>query len=144
MITAQQPVEEGQFLRTLRRHDAQGLQGAELTFDWRWRRPPVDRQRTWAPRAAVIRRPLAGWQADQAFLLQFQKRFRGTCYRAANWLWLGQTQGRGRNDRFHQLRVPIKDIYVRSLCEDFRQRLTQSRTPELTPEACGPCHRLVA
>jgi hypothetical protein len=72
------------------------------------------------------------------------ERFRGTSYRAANWLLLGQTQGRGRNDRFHQLRVPIKDIYVRGLCEDFRQRLTQSRTPELTPEACGPCHRLVA
>jgi hypothetical protein len=72
------------------------------------------------------------------------ERFRGTCYRAANWLWLGQTQGRGRNDRLRQLRVPIKDIYVRALCADFRQRLTQSRTPEVTPEACGPCHRLVA
>ena len=72
------------------------------------------------------------------------ERFRGTCYRAANWLWLGQTQGRGRNDRFHQLRVPIKDIYVRALCEDFRQRLTQRRTLERTLEPCGPCHRLVA
>jgi hypothetical protein len=72
------------------------------------------------------------------------ERFRGTCYRAANWLWLGQTQGRGRNDRFRQLRVPIKDIYVRALCTDFRQRLTRKRTAELTPEARDPCHRLVA
>src|ERR1700757_2228779 len=54
------------------------------------------------------------------------ERFRGTCYRAANWSWLGQTQGRGRNDRSRQLCVPIKDIYVRALCKDFRQRLTQS------------------
>jgi Domain of unknown function (DUF4338) len=54
------------------------------------------------------------------------ERFRGTCYRAANWSWLGQTQGRGRNDRFRLSRVPIKDIYVRALCKDFRQRLTQS------------------
>jgi len=54
------------------------------------------------------------------------ERFRGTCYRAANWSRLGQTQGRGRNDRFRQLCVPIKDIYVRALCQDFRQRLTQS------------------
>jgi hypothetical protein len=54
------------------------------------------------------------------------ERFRGTCYRAANWSWLGQTQGRGRNDRFRQLCVPIKDIYARALCQDFRQRLTQS------------------
>ena len=72
------------------------------------------------------------------------ERFRGTCYRAANWLWLGQTQGRGRNDRFRQLRVPIKDLYVRALCADFRQRLTRNRTPEFTPKACGPGHRLVA
>jgi hypothetical protein len=53
------------------------------------------------------------------------ERFRGTCYRAANWSWLGQTQGRGRNDRSRLFRVPIKDIYVRALCKDFRQRLTQ-------------------
>lgn len=72
-----------------------------------------------------------------------RERFRGTCYRAANWLLLGQTQGRGRNDRFRQLRVPIKDIYVRALCADFRQRLSPSCTPELTPEPCGPCHGLV-
>jgi Domain of unknown function (DUF4338) len=54
------------------------------------------------------------------------ERFRGTCYRAANWSWLGQTQGRGRNDRSRLSRVPIKDIYVRALCKDFRQRLTGS------------------
>ena len=70
------------------------------------------------------------------------ERFRGTCYRAANWLLLGQTQGRGRNDRFHQLRVPVKDVYVRALCADFRQRLTRSHAPK--SEACGPGHRLVA
>ena len=69
------------------------------------------------------------------------ERFRGTCYRAANWLLLGQTQGRGRNDRFHQLRVPIKEVYVRALCADFRQRLTQSRAAQPAP---GPCDRLVA
>ena len=59
------------------------------------------------------------------------ERFRGTSYRAANWSWLGQTQGRGRNDRFRLSRVPIKDIYVRALCKDFRQHLSQSRAPEL-------------
>jgi hypothetical protein len=30
------------------------------------------------------------------------QRFAGTCYRAANWIPLGQTQGRGRMDRYHQ------------------------------------------
>jgi hypothetical protein len=70
------------------------------------------------------------------------ERFRGTCYRAANWSWLGQTQGRGRNDRSRQLSVPIKDIYVRTLCKDFRQRLSDSRVPRPTPELWGARHRL--
>ena len=70
------------------------------------------------------------------------ERFRGTCYRAANWSWLGQTQGRGRNDRFRLLSVPIKDIYVRTLCKDFRQRLTDSRVPRPAPELCSARHRL--
>lgn len=51
------------------------------------------------------------------------ERFRGTCYRAANWIRLGPTQGRGRNDGRHQLRVPVKDVYVRPLQRDFQQRL---------------------
>jgi hypothetical protein len=59
------------------------------------------------------------------------ERFRGTCYRAANWSWLGQTRGRGRNDRFRLSQVPIKDIYVRALCKDFRQHLSRSRPPEV-------------
>jgi hypothetical protein len=70
------------------------------------------------------------------------ERFRGTCYRAANWSWLGQTQGRGRNDRSRLLSVPIKDIYVRTLCKDFRQRLTDSRVPRPAPELCSARHRL--
>ena len=70
------------------------------------------------------------------------ERFRGTCYRAANWSWLGQTQGRGRNDRSRQLSVPIKDIYVRTLCKDFRQRLTNN--PALAPELRGTRQRRAA
>jgi hypothetical protein len=38
--------------------------------------------------------------------------YRGTCYRAANWLLLGQTQGRGRQDRRHIAEGTIKDIWV--------------------------------
>ena len=69
------------------------------------------------------------------------QRFRGTCYRAANWSWLGQTQGRGRNDCSRLSRVPIKDIYVRTLCKDFRQRLSQSPAPRPTSELCDAGHR---
>jgi hypothetical protein len=50
-------------------------------------------------------------------------RFAGTCYRAANWHWLGATQGRSRNDRDHQHAVPVKDLYVYPLSRFFRQRL---------------------
>ena len=42
-------------------------------------------------------------------------RFRGSCYRAANWEWVGQTRGRSRQDRDHRLQVPIKDVYLYDL-----------------------------
>ena len=38
--------------------------------------------------------------------------YRGTCYRAANWICIGQTQGRGRQDRRHLAQATIKDIWV--------------------------------
>ena len=51
-------------------------------------------------------------------------RFRGTCYRAANWIHAGQTSGRGRMDRTHQAHgQAVKDIYVYPLTHDARQRL---------------------
>jgi len=51
-------------------------------------------------------------------------RFRGTCYRAANWVHVGQTSGRGRMDREHSAHgQAIKDIYVYPLVRDARQRL---------------------
>jgi hypothetical protein len=52
-------------------------------------------------------------------------RFDGACYRAANWVRVGQTQGRSRQDRpdgTHQ-QVPIKDVYLRPLHPQFRQLL---------------------
>jgi hypothetical protein len=52
-----------------------------------------------------------------------RERFRGICYRAANWQLVGQTCGRSRYDRYNTLRVPIKDIYLYPLCADFRERL---------------------
>jgi len=41
-----------------------------------------------------------------------RERFDGTCYQAANWLKVGQTQGRTRNDRWHREQAPVKDIYL--------------------------------
>jgi hypothetical protein len=51
--------------------------------------------------------------------------FQGTCYRAANWICVGQTRGRSRNDRDHTLRVPVKDIYLYPLAKGFRDILSQ-------------------
>ena len=51
--------------------------------------------------------------------------FKGTCYRAANWLCVGQTKGRSRQDRCTQLSVPIKDILLYPLTKNFRQALCQ-------------------
>jgi len=52
-----------------------------------------------------------------------RERFRGVCYRAANWRHVGETKGRSRNDRRKTLKVPIKDIYLYPLVRDFRKEL---------------------
>jgi hypothetical protein len=50
-------------------------------------------------------------------------RFAGTCYRAANWRWLGQTQGRGKLGDHRLGQVPIKDVWVYPLVKDCRAQL---------------------
>ena len=49
--------------------------------------------------------------------------FAGTCYQAANWVKIGQTQGRGRQDRKWICPTSVKDIYVYPLQADFRTQL---------------------
>lgn len=51
-------------------------------------------------------------------------RFAGTCYKASNWTRVGSTKGRGRNDRSHSIKVPVKDIYLYPLTKTFRKALT--------------------
>lgn len=50
-------------------------------------------------------------------------RFRGTCYKAANWIYLGQTQGRGKLDVEHTAKLPTKAIWVYPLVRKFRRQL---------------------
>ena len=58
-------------------------------------------------------------------------RFQGTCYRAANWIAVGQTTGRGRMDREHHKHgQAIKNIYVYPLVRDARQRLCGDPTQQ--------------
>jgi hypothetical protein len=49
--------------------------------------------------------------------------FAGTCYRAAHWICLGQTKGRGRQGPAGKLSTTIKDVYVWPLHQDFRSHL---------------------
>jgi len=50
-------------------------------------------------------------------------RFPGTCYQAANWICLGETQGRGKRDIHHQARLPKKSVWVYPLAKNFRSVL---------------------
>jgi len=51
------------------------------------------------------------------------QRFRGTCYRAANWICLGRTTGRGKNDQTMRPNRPVKEVWGYPLGRDFRERL---------------------
>jgi len=82
--------------------------------------------------AHVTRRLRQDWQAvyahDIALAETFveNKRFHGTCYRAANWIAVGETVGRGRNDRHNNNFLPIKQVYLYPLDRHFRQRCCQT------------------
>jgi hypothetical protein len=73
----------------------------------------------------------AEWQRVYAHPIYFvetfidPQRFRGTCYRAANWKVLGQTTGRGKDDQAHKANRSIKQVLGYPLVKDFRKRLSQ-------------------
>ena len=50
-------------------------------------------------------------------------RFQGTCYKAANWVSVGQTKGRGKLGRSGKISVPIKNMWLYPLVRNFRQVL---------------------
>jgi hypothetical protein len=54
-----------------------------------------------------------------------RSRFAGTCYRAANWICVGQTKGRSRQDLAGGASVAVKDVYLFPLEKEFRKCLTQ-------------------
>ncbi|SRR5216684_115234 len=72
------------------------------------------------------------WQANYAYrpvLLETfveKPRFTGTCYKAANWQLLGDTQGRGKLDTLHRHAQPIKSIWIYPLARDFQRQLCKT------------------
>jgi Druantia protein DruA len=87
----------------------------------------------------VLRRIGADWQRKYGhpiYLLETfvqRDRFAGTCYQAANWIWVGQTKGRTRQDapQGQRYQAPIKDIYLFALHPQSAQRLRELINPSI-------------
>ena len=77
----------------------------------------------------VLKRIKDDWQSKYGHPLYLietfveRDRFAGTCYKASNWTHVGMTKGRSRNDKSHNLEVPVKDIYLYPLTKGFRKVL---------------------
>ena len=77
----------------------------------------------------MMRRLSADWEQVYKHPIYFAEtftdptRYRGTCYRAANWVWLGQTTGRGKNDQTNRPNRPLKDVLGYPLTKRFREQL---------------------
>ena len=88
----------------------------------------------------AVKRIRADWQERygyQPVLLETfvdREKYRGTCYKAANWQDIGETVGRGRMDRYKKYLSSPKKIFVYPLVKDFRQSL------KVKPEQGGDSH----
>jgi hypothetical protein len=86
----------------------------------------------------ALRRLGADWQARYGICPVLVEsfvdttRYRGTCYRAANWIALGQTAGRGRGDRTHRAARQPKALWVYPLQANWREQL-RSHPPQPAP-----------
>lgn len=95
----------------------------------------------------LARRLPADWSARYAVQIALletfveAERFPGTCYAAANWQRVGQTQGRGRMDRTHRGGEPVKDVWLLPVQPHVRHLLTAGRLPR-TDGHPGPGHLL--
>ena len=84
--------------------------------------------------ALAARRLADDWHGRYAYrpvLLETfveKPRFTGHCYKAANWRYLGDTQGRGKLDTFHRHSKSIKSVWVYPLDKNFRRRLCTANT----------------
>jgi hypothetical protein len=79
----------------------------------------------------MARRIVADWERLYGHPIYFletfvdPERYRGTCYRAANWVVMGRTTGRGKNDQTHRPNRSIKEVLGYPLVTDFRARLAE-------------------
>lgn len=79
----------------------------------------------------IVRRLSQDWEGLYGHPIYFletfvdPERFRGTCYRAANWLRLGRTTGRGKDDQTGRPNRSIKEVLGYPLTRRFRELLEQ-------------------
>jgi len=79
----------------------------------------------------MARRLPSDWQETYGYPVQYLEtfvdpsRYRGTCYRAANWQVLGRTTGRGKNSTSHKPNRSIKEVLGYPLRSDFREELSR-------------------
>jgi hypothetical protein len=58
-----------------------------------------------------------------------KQRFAGTCYKAANWICVGDTLGRGKRDRYYKFDKPIKSIWLYPLDRRYKAELSSLPAP---------------
>ena len=80
----------------------------------------------------MLRRLSADWESVYAHPIYFAEtfvdpsRYRGTCYRASNWTYLGMTTGRGKDAQTKQPNRSLKQVLGYPLVKDFRRRLSET------------------
>jgi hypothetical protein len=99
--------------------------------------PPWIRVKNLASRvlALVIRRLPEDWKARYGYFPYLLETFvhierhAGTCYKASNWVYVGETKGRGKMDRYGKAELPRKAMFVYPLVANARELLRQNSTP---------------
>jgi hypothetical protein len=80
----------------------------------------------------ICRRISGDWESKYGHPLHMLEtyvecgRFKGTCYKAANWEHVGKTAGMGRNCKGTAAVLPVKDVYVYPLERRFREILNKN------------------
>ncbi len=91
----------------------------------------------------MIKRLSVDWQerycVEPVLLETFVERgrFIGTCYKASNWIHVGETRGRGRQDKLNLYSVPVKDMYLYPLRSDTKDILCEGLPKPVVIRAKG-------
>jgi len=79
--------------------------------------------------ASITKQVSGDWEKSYGYPIYFietfvdTEQFAGTCYKAANWIYLGKTTGRGKNDQTNKANRSIKAVWGYALDKNFRRKL---------------------